>query len=58
MTCGASTVSTAKVRKPRLMRLLDGIPPDTRVVIMDSRVAFERRLREWLRNEFGHPVNG
>jgi hypothetical protein len=51
-------VSTAKVRKPRLMRLLDGIPPDTRVVIMDSRVAFERRLREWLRNEFGHPVNG
>jgi hypothetical protein len=35
MTCGASTVSTGKVRKPRLMRLLDDIPPDTRVVIMD-----------------------
>jgi Uma2 family endonuclease len=35
MTCGASTVSTAKVRKPRLKHLLDGIPPDTRVVIMD-----------------------
>jgi hypothetical protein len=28
-------MSTAKARKPRARRLLDGVPPDTRVVIFD-----------------------
>jgi hypothetical protein len=28
-------MSTTKARKPRARRLLDGVPPDTRVVIHD-----------------------
>ncbi len=29
------TMSTTKARKPRSMRLLDGVPPDKRIVITD-----------------------
>ena len=32
---GTSNMSTTKVQKPRLSRLLDDVPPDTRVVIAD-----------------------
>jgi Uma2 family endonuclease len=32
---GAATMSTAEAHKPRPRRLLDGVPPDTRVVIAD-----------------------
>jgi hypothetical protein len=33
LTQGASAISTTEARKPRLRRILDGFPPDTRIVV-------------------------
>ena len=52
-------MSTAKASKPRPSRLLDGLPPDTRVVIADVTWNEIRRLVDAVaEGEKGLPESG
>jgi hypothetical protein len=50
VTLGAKMMSTTEARKPRPRRLLDGFPPDTRIVVMgvtwEDYDRFSRDVRE------------